>query len=598
MQETKAGVVPLLEKARHLLAPLSRHPVTLPYPRLVPALLTGAVLFACYFPLDCGWLAWAALVPLLALVRSGASKKRIFFCGWAGGLLFFWPVLQWMRVADPAMYATWALLATYLALYLPLGILLVRRLDRTTRLPLIVTVPVVWVALDFLRSHLATGFTWYMLGHAQHDFLPAIQVADLGGVYAVSILVAAVNALLFEVLYARPWFRTFCALPKPTRAISRRALLAQGVAVALVLAGSLTYGEWRLHQDDFATGPTVALVQGNLPLRVKNDAWSNEEGGAVGVMERHHVWLTNLAVIRHPDLVVWPETSWPEDWVEVLDESTGLAAPDEQSVELMKAASGAWHTDLLLGLNTVVKAPDKRVLKRYNSALLVTADGRPGGRYDKIHRVAFGEYIPLKDWFPFMERLSPYDFDYSILPGQSLTRFPLGQYHYGVLICYEDGVSDLARAYALPDGNQPAADFLLNTSNDGWFDGTPEHAQHLAVCRFRAVEARRSVGRSVNMGISAVIDPNGRVLAPQRTQEVGEARLWELTPGAADLPTSRWREFQTVPGVLVAAIPIDRRVSLYARLGDWLPWGCWLVLSAALILGFRGSRRNPAVAAN
>src|SRR5262249_31589315 len=147
--------------------------------------------FACYFPLNCGWLAWVALVPLLALVRGGASKKRVFFCAWAGGLLFFWPVLQWMRVADAAMYATWALLATYCALFVPVGVLLVRRLDRTTRLPLVVTVPAVWAALELFRSHFLTGFSWYLLGHTQHDFLPVIQVSDLGGVYVVTALVAA-----------------------------------------------------------------------------------------------------------------------------------------------------------------------------------------------------------------------------------------------------------------------------------------------------------------------------------------------------------------------------------------------------------------------
>src|SRR5207302_7226423 len=138
---------------------------------------------------------------------------------------------------------TWAALATYCALYLPLGVLLVRRLDRTTRLPLVLTVPAVWAALEFLRSHLATGFSWYLLGHTQHDFLPVIQVTDLGGVYAVTVLVAAVNALLFEVLYARPWFRALLALPEPARPGSARALLAHGVAVALLLIGSLAYGE-------------------------------------------------------------------------------------------------------------------------------------------------------------------------------------------------------------------------------------------------------------------------------------------------------------------------------------------------------------------
>ncbi len=584
------------DTARHPVTPSPRRPVTLPYPRLVAALLSGGLLFACYFPLNCGWLAWLALVPLLTLVRGAGSGQRVFFCAWAGGLAFFVPVLQWMRVADPAMYATWLVLATYCALYVPAAVLLVRRLDRTTRWPLVVTVPVVWVALEFLRSHLATGFSWYLLGHTQHDFLPVIQVTDLGGAYAVTVLVAAVNALLFEVLYARSWFRTLFALPDPARPTSRRALLGQGVAVALLLAGSLAYGGWRLGQNDFAAGPRVALVQSNLALLLKNEAASGEAGAdrAQETMQDHQVRLTDLAVTRRPELIVWPETSWPGEWGELLREGGRETEPvivDDDVKALIARVGRDWQTDLLPGLNTVIVRADGKILRRYNSAILIRADGAADGRYDKIHRVPFGEYIPLRDWLPFMNWFSPYNFDYSITPGEGLTRFRLGPYHYGVLICYEDTVSYLARKYALPDGQQPAADFLLNTSNDGWFDGTAEHAQHLAICRFRAIVARRSVGRSVNMGISAVVDPNGRVLAPQKSEEIGDMRLWEMAPGAADLPVSRWGEFKKVPGVLIAALPIDHRVSLYARVGDGLAWGCWLVVGAGLVLGLWRGRR-------
>jgi apolipoprotein N-acyltransferase len=570
-------------------------------PLLVAAMLTGGLLFVCYFPLNCGWLAWLALVPLLCLVRCGASRKRVFFCAWAGGLVFFVPVLQWMRVADPAMYATWLVLAVYCALYIPLGVLLVRYLDRNTPLPLVVTLPAVWVALEFLRSHLATGFSWYLLGHTQHEFLQAIQVADLGGVYAVSVLVAVVNALLFEVLFARPWFRALFALPEPARPTGRRALLVQGLVVAALLGGSLAYGEWRLGQNDFDPGPKLALVQSNLPLRVKNDAWSKEPGGAVGVIQRHQVGLTDLAVAQHPELVVWPETSWPGEWGEVREPGTSRTLPIVFSTEvgdLHDRLIQTWRTDLLAGLNTVILSPQGEVERRYNSAVLLRADGSPDGRYDKIHRVPFGEYIPLRDWLPFMEWFSPYDFDYSIHPGENLTRFWLGKYNFGVLICYEDTVSYLARQYALRDGDQPAADFLLNTSNDGWFDGTAEHAQHLAICRFRAVEARRSVARAVNMGISAVVDPNGRVLSPYKAAE--NEQVWEVAGRAGDenMPASRWGEFRAVPGVLIASVPLDRRVSLYARFGDWLPWGCWLVLGAGLVMGFRRGRGKVGGAAN
>jgi apolipoprotein N-acyltransferase len=574
----------------------------LPWPTLVPALLTAGLLFASYFPLDCGWLGWVALVPLLCLVRGRRCARPTFFCAWAGGLVFYWPVLQWMRVADPSMYFTWSLLATYCALYLPAGVLLVRFLDRRTQLPLVVTVPAVWVALEFLRSHLATGFSWYLLGHTQHDFLPAIQVADLGGVYAVTALLATVNALLFEVLYARPWFRSFLSLREPPRPIARGTLLVQGLAVAVLLGASLAYGEWRLRQNEFATGPTIALVQSNLGLRIKNDAWSNEPGAADGsdAMRRQQVRLTDLAAPGPAELIVWPETSWPDEWAELVPDDGGRPLPFVNTKEmglLLDRVRRQWHTDTLLGLNTIImarKGDQYAVRDRLNSAVLVTADGQAGGRYDKIHRVPFGEYIPLRDWLPFMEWFSPYDFDYSIRPGEHLTRFEMAKYHFGVLICYEDTVSYLAREYALADGNGPAADFLLNTSNDGWFEDTPEHAQHLAVCRFHAVEARRSIGRSVNMGISAVVDPNGRVLAPQQTTDVNGARLWELGPGAADLPVSRWNEFKTVPGVLIASMPIDHRVSVYSRFGDWLAWACSLALGGGLIAAFLRARPSDA----
>lgn len=147
-------------------------------------------------------------------------------------------------------------------------------------------------------------------------------------------------------------------------------------------------------------------------------------------------------------------------------------------------------------------------------------------------------------------------------------------------------------------------DFLVNVSNDGWFNGTAEHEEHLAVCRFRAVECRRSVLRAVNMGVSAVIDPNGRVLAPkllatgnfppsaseEGTEESDPNRetfqIWEVpAEGAEALPPGRWQEFKKVAGVLTAVVPVDRRTSLYAAWGDWLPWACWLVLGAGLLGG-------------
>jgi apolipoprotein N-acyltransferase len=130
-----------------------------------------------------------------------------------------------------------------------------------------------------------------------------------------------------------------------------------------------------------------------------------------------------------------------------------------------------------------------------------------------------------------------------------------------VFICYESSDPTLAREYVNPAAGRKA-DFLVNISNDGWFDGTAEHEEHLAICRFRAVECRRAVARAVNMGISAVIDANGRVVA---------------------LPAERWADSKKVEAVVTADVPIDTRPSLYAAWGDWLPAACAVALGLGLI---------------
>lgn len=234
--------------------------------------------------------------------------------------------------------------------------------------------------------------------------------------------------------------------------------------------------------------------------------------------------------------------------------------------------------------------------KQYNSALFYpfTADAR-AGRYDKIHRVPFGEYVPLRDWLPFMNYFAPYDHDYSIQIGEKLTRFVLGKYYFGVLICNEDADPVLSRAYGQQDADGPAVDFLINMSNDGWFTDTCEHEQHLAICRFRAIECRRALARSVNTGISAIIDGNGRVLKPENLPLFHEegCDFWEVPgPGAvADLPEAEWSKYKNVEAVLRGTMPIDGRVSLYVLWGDWLAWGCCIVVALGLAWGrFRQGR--------
>src|SRR5207237_10910587 len=140
---------------------------------------------------------------------------------WAGGVVCYGPALQWLRVADERMYFTWAGLALYCSLFIPAGVYVLRWFDRRTRLPLILAFPMLWTALEYFRAHFGTGFPWYFLGHTQHDFLAMIQVSDLAGAYAVTFLVAAVNAILFEWLYAVPRIRIFFTLREPASSANR-----------------------------------------------------------------------------------------------------------------------------------------------------------------------------------------------------------------------------------------------------------------------------------------------------------------------------------------------------------------------------------------
>jgi len=562
----------------------------------LPALATGGLLWLCHFPVAWGWLGWIALVPVLSLARSSAKARWIYLSAWAGGLTFFLPVLQWMRVADERMVYTWLGLALFCSLFFPLGLFLIRRIDRGTAMPLVVSVPIVWTAMEFLRGNVMGGFPWYFLAHTQHDFLTIIQISDLTGAYGVTFLVAAVNALLFEALYRLAPLRRILNLESARIRGSILGLSLQVLCVALLVAGVVAYGQFRLQQTPFSTGPRLAIVQCDIEQGVRNATNSPSEAErkkAGETMSQQYATLSLLAGRQHADLIVWPETSSTHGWADVAKDfpalNRGLAeqAVAEQNALLLEEARLS-HTNVLFGLITYTLVTEKES-RRHNTALMVNANGRYVARYDKMHRVPFGEYMPLADTFPWLKVFSPYgDAEYSVTPGERFTRFPVSDHKFGVVICFEDSDPDLGRQYAGGDCGPPA-DFLVNISNDGWFKGTSEHEEHLAISRFRAVECRRSLARSVNMGISAVIDGNGRVLAPASASEASASYSWSVNADsghAPELPVHRWSEFKKVQGVLTASIPIDHRTSWYARWGDWLAWTCWLGIAGLLVFGF------------
>ncbi|MFQ3593251.1 MAG: apolipoprotein N-acyltransferase, partial [Gemmataceae bacterium] len=260
-----------------------------------------------------------------------------------------------------------------------------------------------------------------------------------------------------------------------------------------------------------------------------------------------------------PDLIVWPETSNPGIWQEHRPGEPNIDARD-----LTRALLKRYPVPHLLGVN-VLEIDDPGVTRLFNSAVFIRpADGYQG-RYDKVHRVPFGEYVPFGGSLGSLAGLGPNSQHYGIAPGRSFRRFHLtDQWTFGTLICYEDSVPLIAREYL--HGPDPVH-FLVNISNDGWWRGTFGHDQHLAVSRFRAVECRRSIVRAVNMGISAIIDSNGRVLYSEREMQ-GDFALWRVTEPARALPISRWPSYRVQPGVVVGRVPLDERGSLYVWWGD------------------------------
>jgi apolipoprotein N-acyltransferase len=533
----------------------------------LPAIATGPLLWAAFFPLDLGPLAAFALVPWLFLVRmENVSRGRRYFAAFLGGLAFALPALQWIRVAHPAMYASWLFLSCYVAAYFPAALFLLRRLDRLAPLSLSLTLPIVWVALEYVRAHFPTGFpflksigafqlsgfAWYFLGHPLHSIAPLRQAVDLGGVYVLSFLVAATNGAAHEWFARFKWVRSLLRLPQPYQPGYVKEMYAASW-VAVLFLGLIGYGVQRVLHPPFDPGPRVTALQADIPQNTKMEDLD-------GLFTRYDRLCVPAA--RRADLVVWPETCFPYSWYARKTNDTPPAVFLEnlgkRTQQLEEKAAGDWKTNVLLGLTTYEW--DNGTEWRYNSAMLVRPDGGQADRYDKMHLVPFGEYVPFKETFPWLQAFTPYKGDYSCKPGESETRFdlPVGEdvYRFGVLICYEDSDPGIARRYVAP-GSEPVH-FLINMSNDGWFRGTEQHEQHLAICRFRAVETRRTVVRAVNMGISAIIDPDGKVVA---------------------LPADNWQDSKRMDGTVTMRIPLDNRTTLYARYGDWLPATCWLVLT-------------------
>jgi apolipoprotein N-acyltransferase len=504
-----------------------------------------------------GIIAFFALVPLLWAILTPSEfprpLRRAFLLGYLCGILWYTGNCYWIydtmhiHGGIPPVGSVGLLLLFSLVLGLYFGVFTLALKFIAGKLGIgiaLIAAPFLWTALDLAAARI-TSVPWDQLGYSQVDNALLTHLAPVAGVYGITFVVVATNS----------WVSSYLLKLSPTgkRWQMRVFEVALIVSVLEIWAGIL--GRPMKSPRPTPTA-TAILVQPNLDV---------DSGGLwpAPIWDQHIAQFTHFATQTcrsylagipetgattvvpecvqppaHPDLVAWPESPAPyfED--------------DPRFRSAMKQVALAAHSPLIIGGVGMEQTPDE--LHEFNSAMVFGANGSPQGRYDKIHLVPYGEFIPYRNLFFFAKKLTRKVEDLS--RGTDRKTFLLtdshGQSHrYGIFICYESVFADEVREFA-----KNGAEVFVNISDDGWYGDTSAPWQHLNMARMRAIENRRWILRDTNNGVTAVIDPYGRVR-------------------------------QSIPrhtvGALVAQYGFNSETTFYTRHGDVFSWLC-----AILSLGF------------
>jgi len=480
------------------------------------AILSGALIALSFPNSGLSFLAWIALIPLLTALE-GTDLRTAFRLGFTCGLAAYAGILYWINVVITYYgHLPWVVsIMLYLILVAWLGLFygiatLVARAGEQVGIKSAFSLPVAWVAGDLLRSFLMTGSPWAMLGHTQYRTLPLIQIADICGVFGLTLLIVLANVVLYRALRAV----SGAGVPYPVKS---------ALVLLVLFIGTLFYGFQRLNSGDTpSTKPLrVALIQGNIPQDVK---WSPAfQDSTIAVYER----LTREAAAGGVDLVVWPESAVPFFFQD-----------EPQKAGRITALARELSTSLIIGSPAHELRNGQRVF--LNSAFMISPAGEVTGRSDKIHLVPFGEYVPLGRFFPFISKLVVGIGDFS--PGDRATPLMAGQTPVGTMICAEAVFPELGRAYV-----NNGARILANITNDAWFGRTSAPYQHLSIASFRAVETRTPLIRAANTGVTAIVDRNGHINTMTGLFVEG-FRVGDVSPGSGN--------------------------SVYLRIGDAGAWLC------------------------
>jgi apolipoprotein N-acyltransferase len=541
------------------------------------AVSSGLLYSACFAPFDQGWLCWFCLVPLLAAVWfSGAQAKRQglrhLLLGYVAGLAFFWTAFSWLTtVTIPG----WFLLQFYMAFYFAFwswiaGLVRPRErplgqepaapgkwdrmlsaagrppssaprspwLKSTSNLAVAFLLASVWVAMEWLRSWVFSGFPWNNLGVALHANWIIIQAAEFTGAAGLSFVVAFTNVIALTTV-RRLVLEARLRIMRPHWDIN---------FTMLGLVALIAFGWHAAKTPRHLKTIRVAAIQANIARAEKFDPQFQSK-----IFDQ----FTRLSAIalktEQPlDLLMWPESSMP-----------GPVLQDEQSYRFVMDFSASSKTDLLLG------AIDEEDGRAYNAALLVSDAGRSVQIYRKVHLVPFGEYVPGRHTVPLLARIIgdqvPGDFD----AGRDYTVFRLTNPDVRVapLICFEDTIGELTRRFVLPDHGERGANLLANVTNDGWFLHSAASHQQLANAVFRCVETRRPLIRAANTGVTCFVNELGRV-----TQILKDDTGNTFTEGVLTGEVN---------------VPIDGDLTFYVRHGEWFAQDC-VAVTVLLVAFFLG----------
>ena len=502
--------------------------------------VTGGALLAFSFPdVSAGPLVFIGLAPLIIAVVLSRSLTEAFFQA-TGGTMVTWLInLPWV-IKVMSYYGGLAYpvaVAIYIALALALGVfagvffgLPVRALRLGARPLPWMLVPAAWVAVELARTYLLSGFPWHQLAAAIIDLTPLVQLTSIIGPYGVGFFIAVPSTFIAWALISRP---------------PRREVILSASAVVMMLVVWTGWGMWAVRVQDSRieaeAKSRAALLQPNISQEMR---WGASSVAELFIRMEE---MTIDAIRQGADVVVWPESTIPLTYArtDVFRESVESAS---RGGIVGRDGTATPPADIILG--SVAEDPEDPS-KLWNAAYLVSG-GKTAGRYDKIRLVPFGEYVPLKEMLFFAEKLVRAVGDFQFGENEN----PLqGTFRYGPAICYEVVYPQITRTQILN-----GAEVLVTITNDGWFGGTAAPRQHLNMARLRAVEGDRYLLRAATTGISALVDPAGRLV-----QSLDENRQ----------------------GTLMVEFSPRKTMTMYMRIGDSLAFVSVAALVLALALKMR-----------